>query len=121
MSALKRVLIVDDDPLMPKILTPWLQKANYEVVCSTSGEDALAQLKTSLPNIILLDVQMPGMNGYSFLFELKKIPGAEKLPIVVITAKTGMSEIFTTEGVKEYLNKPVDPQKIMSLLEKHCL
>ena len=62
---------------------------------------------------------MPRMNGYTFVFELKKIPGAAAIPIIVLTAKDGMAEIFKIEGVKEYVTKPFQPEALLTNIKKH--
>ena len=69
--------------------------------------------------MILLDVQMPKMNGYTFVHECKKIQAAANIPIIVLTAKQGMSEIFKVEGVKEYITKPFAMEKLLEQVKKY--
>jgi len=115
----KKILLIDDDPTLVKIVEPFLQSHGYAVSVAYDGEEGIAQAKKSAPDLIVLDVQMPRMNGYTFVFELKKIPNSNSIPIIVLTSKEGMAEIFKVEGVKEYLNKPVKPEVLLEAIKKH--
>lgn len=115
----KNILIVDDDRLIIKILVPYLESKGFKVSSACDGEEGIEAIKSVVPDLLILDVQMPKMNGYSFLFELKKIPGADKLPVIILTSKDGMAEIFKYEGVKEYINKPVNNDALLQLIQKY--
>lgn len=115
----KTIFLIDDDPTVSTILVPFLKKKGYDVLLATNGEDAIDILKKQLPQLILLDVQMPRMNGYSFIIQIQNIPGASQIPIIVMTAKDGMAEIFKVEGAKEYLTKPVDHDRLLELLHQY--
>ena len=115
----KQILIIDDDPTLLKMLQSFLESHGYEVVTANDGEQGLQQIKANVPDLILLDVQMPKMNGYTFVVELKKQTAMKAVPIVVLTAKEGMAEIFKVEGVKEYMTKPFHPQKILEAVQKY--
>ena len=115
----KKILLIDDDPTMIKMLQTFLTAHGYVISVATDGDDGLAQLKNSSPDLIVLDVQMPKMNGYTFMFELKKVPNASTIPIIVLTAKQGMAEIFKVEGVKEYVTKPFQPEALLTQIKKY--
>lgn len=115
----KKILLIDDDPTLIKIVKPFLESHDYQVTVAGDGEDGIAQAKKALPDLIILDVQMPRMNGYTFIFELKKIPNSNTIPIIVLTAKEGMAEIFKVEGVKEYIVKPAKPDVLLAAIKKY--
>ena len=116
----KKILVIDDDPTFLKMVQPFLTSHGYFVATAVDGEQGIEQLKAQKPDLIVLDVQMPKMNGYTFIFELKKICGPKIIPIIVLTAKEGMAEIFKVEGVKEYMTKPFKPDALLSNINKYA-
>ena len=116
----KKILVVDDDPTLLTVIKPFLESRGYLVFVASDGEQGIQEAKKHNPDLIVLDVKMPKMNGYTFVFELKKIPTLLKVPIIVLTAKEGMSEIFKVEGVKEYILKPFKPEVLLTAINK-CL
>ena len=115
----KKILVIDDDPGLIKVVETFLSSHGYQVGSAIDGEDGILRIKAALPDLIILDIQMPRMNGYTFLFELKKIPNADSIPIIVLTAKEGMAEIFKVEGVKEYLTKPPQLELLLTNIKKY--
>ncbi len=115
----KKILVVDDDPTLIKVIRPFLESQGFMVAVAGDGEEGLTAVKKNRPNLIVLDIQMPRMNGYTFVFELKKIIDIKTCPIIVLTAKEGMSEIFKVEGVKEYICKPFKPEVLLTAIKKH--
>ncbi len=116
----KKILVIDDDPTLSKLVQPFLQAHGYDVAVCFDGEEGIAHLTKEKPDLIILDVQMPKMNGYTFIFEMKKIAHAKNVPIIVLTAKEGMAEIFKVEGVKEYLTKPFQTEKLLEHVKKYA-
>ena len=115
----KKILVIDDDPTLIKMLETFLTAHGFEVGAAIDGDDGLAYIKDKRPDLIVLDVQMPKMNGYTFMFEFKKIPHAGNIPVIVLTAKQGMAEIFKVEGVKEYITKPFQPEVLLTNIKKY--
>ena len=115
----KKILVIDDDPTLIKLVQPFLESHGFSVAAAVDGEDGIAKLKAEKPDLIVLDVQMPRMNGYTFIFEMKKLSGTKSIPIIVLTAKEGMAEIFKVEGVKEYVTKPFQPEVLLNKINKH--
>jgi len=103
------VLIVDDDPVNCHLLSNILQEEGYRTDIADSGEVALASVKRSLPDIILLDVMMPGINGFDVARMLKEDSSSEGVPIIMVTAldDTKSREMGLLQGVEEYITKPV--------------
>ncbi len=115
----KKILVIDDDPALTKMVDSFMTAHGYKVIVATDGEEGLAKVKSEVPDLMVLDVQMPRMNGYTFVHECKKIPSALKVPIIVLTAKQGMAEIFKVEGVKEYITKPFAMEKLLESVKKY--
>ena len=115
----KKILVADDDPTLIKVIQPFLESHNYNVITAHDGEQGIDAVKKNKPDMIVLDIQMPRMNGYTFIFELKKITDIKNLPIIVLTAKEGMAEIFKVEGVKEYICKTFKPEVLLTSSKKY--
>ena len=111
----KKILVVDDDQTNVKIVQSRLEATGYQVVVALDGDEGLLKAKLEKPDLIILDIQMPRMNGYTFINELKKIQTLKSTPVIVLTAHETMQPIFSLKGVKGYLVKPLN---INILLEK---
>jgi CheY-like chemotaxis protein len=115
----RRVLVVDDDRVNLALLEIGLKNKDYEVLLAQNGEEALALVKSEKFDIIILDYQMPKMNGYDFMKEIQVLPQG-KVPVIMLTASESMKDVFFMEGVRGYMVKPVDleqlDQKIMTLV-----
>lgn len=121
-----RILIVDDDPLNVKLLSAKLPADQYEALPAFSGEEALRRTKEDNPDLILLDVMMPEMDGYEVSQLLKSNPATEGIPIILVTALDGSENKIRgfEAGADEFLNKPVNDvellMRINSLLRLKC-
>ncbi|MEI7998961.1 MAG: response regulator [Candidatus Omnitrophota bacterium] len=111
----KCVLFVDDEEIVVEIAKRRLEEQGYEVMTANDGEVALEALKKKIPDLILLDIQMPKMNGYTFIMEKAKIHAYDDIPIVVLTAYGEMEPLFMRHGIKSYLLKPL---KLQDLLDR---
>lgn len=105
-----RILIVDDNPDNLDIFRHRLAAHNYEILTATDGEEALAVAREKQPDLILLDVMMPKMDGIEVCRHLKADPSLPFMPIIMVTAKAGSQDVVTAleAGADEYLTKPVD-------------
>lgn len=104
------ILIVDDEALNRKLLEALLLPEGYLTVSAASGEEALALIAERAPDLILLDVRMPGMDGYQVASTLKADPVTAGIPIIMVTAQADRAArvIGLDAGAEEYLTKPVD-------------
>lgn len=112
----KLILVVDDDRMSLELVKRRVQEAGYETVTAEDGEQALAQLQAKLPSLVLLDVQMPKMNGYTFVMEKAKNPAFAAVPVIVLTAHTENEPLFKRHGVKGYLVKPINIQELLKMV-----
>ncbi|MBF0122100.1 MAG: response regulator [Candidatus Omnitrophica bacterium] len=109
----KTILIVDDEEIVVDITKRKLTQEGFFVIGVNDGEMAIQALNQGLVDLILLDVEMPKMNGYTFMNERKKIPGAENIPVIVLTAYDSMEPIFRRNNVQAYLTKPLQFQEVL--------
>ncbi len=113
----KKILVIDDEPTFVKMITARLSANNYEVVTAPNGEEGLRLTEVEKPDLIVLDVMMPMMDGYTFVRELKAA-GCDT-PIIMLTAKEKMEELFKIEGVDDYMVKPYEPEVLLQKIKKY--
>jgi len=117
----KSILIVDDDLVNTELTKRTLQSKGYDVQTAPDGEVALETLKKSVPDVILLDVQMPKMDGYTFILKKNCDPTIAKIPVIILTALGKTEPLFKRHGVKAYLLKPINTpellEKVKSIIE----
>jgi len=108
------ILIVDDDAHNRKVLEIFLRPEGYRMVSAASGEDALAAVADAAPDLILLDVMMPGINGYQVAERLKAVSSTSHIPIIMVTALMDRSARLCglDAGAEEFLTKPVDKAEL---------
>ncbi len=113
-----KILCIDDNDRNLRILRELLE-SDYALECAQDGESGLDLLHEELPGLILLDVMMPGIDGYEVCRQVKKDPATAKIPIVLLTAKAKEDEkqIGFEAGADGYLMKPFDPDALIDLVE----
>jgi len=114
-----KILVVDDDPVLTKLLHSTLTQKGYEV---TAAQDAADGLQTAIhqhPDLIILDVMMPIINGYNFCRLLKNEEGKKDIPIILLTARDEMDdvEIGMQMGAEAYLTKPVNMDELFRTIK----
>ena len=117
--AKKKVLIVDDDIRNIFAITSFLERHNMNVIYAENGKDALDMMaKTTDIDVVLMDIMMPGMDGYETMREIRKNKRFKSMPIIAITAKAmrGDREKCIEAGASDYITKPVDVDQLLSLL-----
>jgi CheY-like chemotaxis protein len=114
----KCILTVDDDPVVQELVRRTLEKNGYETIAASNGEDALALLESRKPDLILLDVQMPKMDGYAFIIDKSKVPELAQIPIIVMTSFKETEPLFKRHGVKAYILKPIDINQMMAKVKE---
>jgi len=112
-----KVLIVDDEPEIVEIISRYLIFHGYKVVSASDGKEGIAKVTAECPDIILLDAQMPVMNGWEMLEEMKEQPGSRHIPVIMVTGSYEQYDVLTAcnYNITDYVAKPFDPS---ILLEK---
>ena len=122
-----KILIVDDEPFNVDYLEQELEDMNYDIVTATNGREALTKVANEPPDLILLDIMMPVMDGFAVLNELKADPLLRHIPIIVISAMNDLESVVKgiKQGAEDYLPKPFEPTllhaRIAASLEKKLL
>ena len=113
---IKKILIVDDSPTERHVLNSLLTKAGYEVVSCDNGDDAIVKARLAMPDLILMDVVMPGLNGFQATRAISRDPATRSVPIILCTSKTQETDKIwgMRQGARDYIVKPVDPTELMA-------
>lgn len=114
------VLVVEDSLIDMEILSRYLQQAGYSVISATSSEEAQIKLGGSKPDLIFLDVILPGKSGFEICRELKNNPDTSKIPVVFCSTKNSdVDKIWGNMlGAEAYLSKPIDQEELAVTLKR---
>ncbi|MEM9693773.1 MAG: response regulator, partial [Myxococcota bacterium] len=115
----RRVLVIDDDPTMHALITRTLKPAGFEVDIARGGEVGLARARESLPDLIVLDIVMPGLDGWSVLTALKEDSTTHDIPVVMLSFLESRNAGLAL-GAADYLVKPVPTTRLVNVVKKHC-
>ena len=117
---MKKILIADDRPEVGELVRVTLEGEDYQVVAAFNGKETLKRVRLEKPDLVLLDILMPKMDGFEVCRKLKKDPQTKKIPIILLTAKA--EEVNQAKGRKvgarEYINKPFSPSALLAKIEK---
>ena len=118
---MKTILLIEDNEQNRYLATFLLEKSGYEVVEARDGHTGIEKAKQLAPVLILLDIQLPNMDGYDVARELRKIPGLDRVPIVAVTsyAMVGDREKALAVGCAGYIEKPINPDTFVEEIEKY--
>lgn len=116
----KTIMVVDDALTVRRVLKKCLEKENYQVVLAKDGQDALLHFPVLLPDLILLDVEMPRMDGFQLLKELRSNKNRPYIPVIMMTSRTGKKHQQRAKalGADAYLGKPYEQTKLLMLIEQ---
>jgi len=116
---IKKILIVDDSPTERHYLSEILVKGGFDVVTSDSGEDALIKARTLQPDLILMDVVMPGMNGFQATRAITRDEATKNIPVLICTTKAQETDRIwgLRQGAKDYMVKPVQSEALLKKIE----
>lgn len=113
------VLVIDDDPDMRDVVSQALEAFDYHVTTASNGEEGLAELERGLPDLILLDMRMPVMDGWTFAAELHRRHG-NQVPVVVCTAAEDTASRAREVGAVDALGKPFELDDLLRLVETYA-
>lgn len=115
------ILVVEDNPDNMYVLDHLLTRKGYTVVQAANGAEALEQLAAINPVLVLLDMQMPGLNGYATVRTLRQDARWQALPVVAVTASSmpGDRERSLAAGCTDYISKPINPRELLQLIAQY--
>jgi len=116
----KKILLVDDEAEIVKAVQIRLTQANYEVIVANDGQEALDKAYKEIPDLIILDLMLPKMDGHKVCGLLKANTQYNKIPIIIFTAKAQQEDMKISKevGADAYVTKPFDSQKLLSQVEE---
>jgi len=117
---MKTILLVDDSATLLMSMQAILKKAGYAVETATGGDAALRKLQTLKPNLMITDLNMPGMDGITLIREVKKQPAFRFMPVLMMTTESQQEKRTEarTAGATGWLVKPVQPEQLLEVLKK---
>jgi len=117
------ILVVDDQPRNIQLLGNALFGAGYDLIFATSGEEALREARASLPDLILLDVMMPGMDGFEVCRQLKAVADLRSIPVIFVTARSETRDLVTgfDLGAVDYITKPIQVAEVLVRVRNHLV
>ena len=115
----KNILSVEDNPLNLELISDILEANGYTITTAVTGADAIKQVDIEAPDLILMDIQLPGLDGLTVTGIIKKKPGMENIPIIALTAHAmrGDEEKAREAGCDGYISKPIDTRAITQTIE----
>jgi PleD family two-component response regulator len=116
-----RILVVDDDEWILRMVSTVLRNEKYEIITASDGEEGLATALTTRPDLIILDVMMPGMDGYTVCRKIREERRFQKLPVLFLTAKHEVESrmLSLDNGANDYLTKPYDRRELLLRVRNH--
>jgi CheY-like chemotaxis protein len=119
-SSTPSILVVDDQPSLAQMMAELLTDAGYATRTAENGREALAEVQAAPPDLLLLDVQMPELDGFEVASMLKADPATATIPIIMVSAHEGRGArlVGLESGAEDYLSKPVDPAELLILVSR---
>lgn len=116
----RKILAVDDEKHIVRLVQVNLERQGYEVVTANDGKEALEKVDSERPDLVVLDVMMPYMDGFEVLQNLRRNPSTRDIPVIMLTAKAQDADVFRgwQSGVDCYLTKPFNPMELISFVKR---
>ena len=117
----KRILIADDDPVILRLIQVNLELEGYQVLTANNGQEAVDIANAENPDLVILDIMMPRLDGYQACEQLKSSDATKAIPVIFLSAKAQSGDIEKGQsfGVAAYLTKPFDPTELLEVVEQH--
>jgi len=120
MPLAKKILVVDDERHIVRLIQINLERVGYQVVTAFDGPEALKKVESEKPDLVVLDVMMPKMDGFEVLKRLQANPETREVPVIMLTAKAQDADVFRgwASGVSAYLTKPFNPLELITFVKR---
>lgn len=117
----KKIIVIDDETEILLVVQSRLKANGYDVVTCENGVEGLQKIQEDHPNLILLDITMPGMDGFQVLSQLKKDPETSKIPVIMLTARGESRSILKAQDLKasDYLIKPFASDELLAVIKRY--
>ncbi|MDR4505036.1 MAG: response regulator [Candidatus Scalindua sp.] len=117
----KNVMVVEDNEKNRKLMRVILKSKGYNVIEATTGEEAISALKKQKPDIILMDIQLPGIDGITLAKQIKEDANTNDIPIIAVTAfaMKGDEQKILSSGCNGYISKPIDTHELINIMEQY--
>lgn len=114
--AKSKVLVIEDEPDILEVLTYNLEREGHKVICCRDGEQGLSRIRTDNPDLVILDLMLPGMDGVEVCRQVKADPVTRSIPVIMVTAKGEESDIVLGLGIgaDDYISKPFSPRELIA-------
>ena len=117
----KKILIVDDEADLLALVSRGLQRAGYAVTGASDGREALALAGKIMPDLVILDIYLPYVNGDEITRDLRKDEKLKHVPVLLISSVLeGLAELAAERGADGYLHKPFELEELLAMVKKHC-
>lgn len=113
---INKILVVDDSPTERHVLVELLTRKGYQVLTAESGEEGIEKAKSEQPDLVLMDVVMPGLNGYQATRTLTRDDATKHIPVIVCTSKGQETDKIwgRRQGAQDYMVKPINPEELLA-------
>ncbi|MFC1508159.1 response regulator [Candidatus Omnitrophota bacterium] len=120
MDTQKKILIIDDEEDIQKLLRLRLQQENVNVIVASDGDTGVKVAEQELPDLILMDIMMPKMDGYSCLKEIRKLPKTKDIPVLMLSGKEEekVRDLFAFQKISGYLEKPFELDDVVAKMKE---
>ena len=119
----RRILVIDDEPGIRSLVKDWLGSKGYDVIGAEDGLEGLKKAETERPSVIILDIMMPVMDGFTVLQRLKNGPDTWRIPVIMLTERRETETIdqATAAGAIDYVMKPFSVEELLNVVKKYSL
>ena len=118
---MKKILVIDDEPDVISYLSTFLEDEGFDVITAQNGPDGLAVARAKSPDLITLDITMPGMSGIEVLTELRRDQNLSQIPVIIITGVSGFDKLVDYREVRPpegFMHKPIDLMYLLKTIEE---
>lgn len=116
----KKILIADDSSMVRHLILKFLDGEGYDIVTTSDSADVVDLIHEINPDLVISDIMMPGMDGYTFVRHIRKEKTPESLPVIMMSTKNKetMEDLFVSYGISGYLQKPFEKEQLIALIKK---
>ena len=117
----RRILVIDDEPELVELVKTWLESKGFEVTAAYNGREGIEKARNRDLSLIILDIRMPGMDGFEVLDRLRKSPDTQGMPVIMLTQKRETKSVLKAmeSGTTDYIMKPFSLKELLGLVRRY--